>query len=344
MASPSNAAVGGPSTMTLTLTSHDLANVRVAPSLGPLGETLHSAIQMRQRTGASVFGPWRHRVRATVSGPLRTLAQVVPTALPFLDLVSLAGPRPDIRDSVDLILSAPRDAVRFEVEFFAQRHGRLSAPLRDFADDPAARRGVLDDVVAYYRSAMAPVWSNIQAHLDADHAARAATMAARGVHGLLSTLHPDIHWDPPTLTFPCFLDVNLRLDGRGLVLAPTFFLRQPLTLADAQKARPLILAYPAPLSAVGPQDFLPSAAPDQGLGALLGATRAQLLSAIGRGLTNTGALARAAGISAAAVSQHTRVLREAGMIVTRRHSGGAQHTLTERGANLLGSGARRCVG
>ncbi|MEV0196778.1 helix-turn-helix domain-containing protein [Nonomuraea sp. NPDC050691] len=60
-----------------------------------------------------------------------------------------------------------------------------------------------------------------------------------------------------------------------------------------------------------------------------------MLTAIADGVATTGALARRLGISSAAVSQHTAVLREAGLITTRRHHGNVLHNPTQTGLALL---------
>ncbi|WP_405736319.1 ArsR/SmtB family transcription factor [Streptomyces sp. NBC_01537] len=55
-------------------------------------------------------------------------------------------------------------------------------------------------------------------------------------------------------------------------------------------------------------------------------------------------LARAAGVSSSAVSQHTTALRDAGLISSHRDATNVLHTMTPLGASLLrGSGADRDV-
>jgi DNA-binding transcriptional ArsR family regulator len=72
-----------------------------------------------------------------------------------------------------------------------------------------------------------------------------------------------------------------------------------------------------------------------GLGDLLGRTRAAILEDVLTGRT-TGELARRFGISGAAVSQHTAVLRRAGLLLSVRHSRHVLHTITPAGLALLG--------
>ena len=77
-----------------------------------------------------------------------------------------------------------------------------------------------------------------------------------------------------------------------------------------------------------------AAAPDRALAALLGTTRARLLEEVRDGRT-TNELATRIGVSAPAVSHHTAVLRNAGLIITQRIGSAVLHTLTPLGRQLL---------
>ncbi|ONI49901.1 Helix-turn-helix domain protein [Streptomyces sp. IB2014 011-1] len=74
--------------------------------------------------------------------------------------------------------------------------------------------------------------------------------------------------------------------------------------------------------------------PDPSLASLLGRTRAAALLATRVGCTTT-ELARRLGVSAAAASQHTRVLRDADLITTTRRGGAVLHLITPLGTALL---------
>ena len=70
------------------------------------------------------------------------------------------------------------------------------------------------------------------------------------------------------------------------------------------------------------------------LAALIGRTRTSLLESLADPRT-TSELARRIGVSAASVSQHTAVLREARLITTSRAGKAVVHTLTPLGNALL---------
>jgi DNA-binding transcriptional ArsR family regulator len=67
---------------------------------------------------------------------------------------------------------------------------------------------------------------------------------------------------------------------------------------------------------------------------LIVGTRAGILRAVDGG-RNTTELARTVGTSIASASQHTAVLRAAGLITTHRTGPGVRHSLTPLGRSLL---------
>ncbi|MGH8920911.1 MAG: ArsR family transcriptional regulator, partial [Actinomycetes bacterium] len=292
------------------LTAQDMSRVRLLPTLGPMSEALSSLKVLRHERTSLVFGGWRRHVYDAMGYELRGLSSLMPAAGPALDLLSVAGPGRGMAESVDAVLSADRATVRMELDYYASRHPRVPDDLRDIVTDVGARANLLDRLTNYHQVAVEPMWSTITAHLDADIAARARTILSGGVEALLTTLHPRVRWEAPTLQLLDCSDGDFHLDGRGLILAPSFFRRQPATTYDI--AGNCVLSYPAGIEVDGSGAFWGIGSPDRSLANLLGRTRALLLTAIGDGITGTGELALRAGTSAAAVSQHTKVLREAG--------------------------------
>jgi DNA-binding transcriptional ArsR family regulator len=67
---------------------------------------------------------------------------------------------------------------------------------------------------------------------------------------------------------------------------------------------------------------------------LIGPTRAAILDTIQTGRSTT-ELARRVGVSAGSVSQHTAVMRDAGLILTTRVGKAVIHTLTPTGIAVL---------
>ncbi|MBP2361488.1 DNA-binding transcriptional ArsR family regulator [Streptomyces clavifer] len=184
----------------------------------------------------------------------------------------------------------------------------------------------------YHRAAVEPYWPHIQASVEADRALRGRALLDGGADELLATLPSMIRWRAPVLEADYPVDRELHLDGRGLLLQPSFFCRgTPVVYRDPHL--PPVLVYPVTHS--GAPAF---AGPGPWLGRLVGHTRSAVLQAIDKGCT-TSELARRTGVSLASASQHACVLREAGLVLTLRHGSSVLHTLTPLGASLLRGGA-----
>ncbi|GAA2922697.1 hypothetical protein GCM10020221_18540 [Streptomyces thioluteus] len=142
-----------------------------------------------------------------------------------------------------------------------------------------------------------------------------------------------MRWRAPVLEADYPVDRDLYLNGRGLLLVPSFFCRgNPVALQNPDLAP--VLVYPARHAS---ESAPPVAAAPRSLGKLVGHTRSAVLGSIGGGCT-TSELARRVGVSAASASQHAGVLREAGLVLTLRHGSAVLHTLTPLGAALLRGG------
>ncbi|MEO3973328.1 winged helix-turn-helix domain-containing protein [Streptomyces sp. CAU 1734] len=217
----------------------------------------------------------------------------------------------------------------------AERAGRL-AGLADGRTEPLAR--LVSVLRSYHRAAIEPYWAHIQARVEADRAMRGRALLDGGAAELLGSLPPVMRWRAPVLESEYPVDRDLRLDGRGLLLQPSFFCRgTPVVYRDP--SLPPVLVYPAAAHTPDPAfGEAQGAALAPSLGRLVGHTRSAVLQAIRYGCT-TSELARRAGVSLASASQHAAVLREAGLILTLRHGNAVLHTLTPLGAALLRGGA-----
>ncbi|RLK61955.1 ArsR/SmtB family transcription factor [Actinokineospora cianjurensis] len=304
----------------LILSSADVARVRLFPSPTPVAETLFSLNALRGGADGAHLEPWRDRVRVGLGPWSRMLAAISPRGPHFLDLVALMGAGVDD----DALLASPRARVRAELDWFARWSGRMPSVLRGLDDDLAVRRDLLASLRAYHDLAIRPEWSAVQDSFTLDRAARARDLADGGVDRLLAGLHPLIRWTGAVLDVGCPFEAETTLDGRGLDIVPSYFQRSPTLLRDGDR---MLLIYPA-VRTERPQ-------PPAGLARLLGRTRATILTAIAEGVATTTTLARHAGTSAAAISQHTAILREAGLITTGRHHGTACHSLTPTATALL---------
>jgi DNA-binding transcriptional ArsR family regulator len=325
-------------------TPRDLARVTVATKPAPLWEVLLSLHMLQHSEGRLVFEDWRRHVRAKVApDQMRLLLELTPSKGYSPDFLTPAEAEPDFDSALELTLATPRQEIRSQLDLLSNY--RPASPwTRELAQGDRASLHKLGRAIrTYHDAAIAPYWKSIGTHISADHAHRGETLSRHGVDRLLSSLHPRVRWVAPVLQVLDMRDRDLYLDGRGIELQPSAFCWQvPTKLADPE-LKP-ILVYPiqhAP--GILRQSSTDAAPTSDALGCLLGSTRAAALEAAVTGCTTT-ELAKRCKISPAAASHQATVLREAGLITTRRAGASVRHEITQLGIWLLsghGSGATR---
>ncbi|MFF2652362.1 ArsR/SmtB family transcription factor [Streptomyces sp. NPDC058045] len=314
-------------------TPEDMARVRVAPGPDFLWEIANSVQTLQRRDGEREFGTWRRWVRPRLSDSRRLLSPLLPPRGYSPDfLTPTYGDRTTFQGAVDTLLGTPRTRLRAEL---ARLSTSICLPdwVRALAEgDPQVLERLGAALHTYQAEALVPHWRRVRADVEADRALRLRCLMEGGTEGLLSGLGPVVRWQPPVLEVAYPVDHQLRLEGRGLVLQPSFFCwPTPITLADGEL--PPVLVHPIQHTA----DWARPAADPGGhdpLGPLLGHTRADLLRATHTGCSTVEA-ARLLGVTHSAVSQHMNVLRAAGLITTVRGAGRAFHVATARGRSLL---------
>jgi DNA-binding transcriptional ArsR family regulator len=331
-------------------TAEDLARVRVSASWGPLAETLFSLEVLRQRRPNLLINGWRRAVLDHSEARAAQLPPLLP--LTHLDLHTLLGETPSMDDALERLLAVHHEQLKSELDALQPILAKAPRSTRSWIRDLSrtglvARRQLVACLRAYHRSAIDPYWDGVRSHLEVDRAVRGRLMTEGGVEGLLATLHPSLRWRPPVLEImrPALpghnhwpnRDYDVQLAGRSLVLVPSVFrVEHPaLFVSEADVTLPALLVYPA-LREIN--DALEIWAQDPSgrvaLEALLGRTRATALGATAEPCT-TGELARRIGVSASTASHHASVLRDAGLISTRRTGSAVLHSITPRGAMLL---------
>ncbi|MFF0223959.1 ArsR family transcriptional regulator [Streptomyces sp. NPDC004629] len=267
---------------------------------------------------------WHRQTRAGAAIRAGLLFDLVPRGgfLPDF-LVQLSD---DLDTGIALLAQTPTEELAADI-------GQLPAParthrrLRELAEGTsAARQALTRDVRRYFDSSLVDLWPQVRAYATADRALRAEALLRGGVDGLLATLVTRWRWESPVLhiPWPGARDVEVSLCGRGLVLVPSYFGGPALMYRPEE---PTVLIYPMSTGE-------PATASADALGPLLGRTRAAVLAAVRHSATTT-MVAERAGISLPSASQHTTVLRNAGLIMTTRTGGAVLHTLSPLGDALL---------
>jgi DNA-binding transcriptional ArsR family regulator len=322
-------------------TSEDLARTRVASAPDPLWELALSTHVLRVRGSAPMHTGWKNEVATHLhpGGPLREqvamLLAVNPPVGYFPDFLTPADSVGGFEAGLDAVLSTPQPRLHSEIGQLALgQGGMLPSVVGDLVTGARSALHELGDAMTrYHEVAIAPVWDRIRASFDADRALRARTVLDGGTAALLDALHPTVRFVESRLEiFDYPADRDLYLNGRGLLLVPSYFKfwSKPMALVDPEL--PPVLCYPVDrkVLAAGGNGYAH-------LVALLGRTRAAVLELVASG-TTTGELARRLKVSAAAASQHIGVLRESGLVLSSRDGNTVHHTLTPLGLSMLNGG------
>lgn len=325
-------------------TPRDLARTTVSTKPAPSWEILLSLHMLQHSEGRLIFEDWRRSIRTKVTpDQMRLLLELTPAKGYSPDFLTPAESAPDFETGLDLMLSTPKVQLRSQLELLS-KYRPVSPWTRELAHGDRSSLHKLGRAIrSYHDAAIAPYWKSIGTHVSADHSHRGEALARNGVDRLLSTLHPRVRWVAPVLQVLDMNDRDLYLDGRGIELQPSAFCWQVPTKLRDPELKP-ILVYPiqhAP--GILRQSSVDGGASSDALGSLLGSTRAAALEATVSGCTTT-ELARRCRISPAAASHQATVLREAGLITTRRVGASVRHEVTQLGIWLLsghGSGGVR---
>ncbi|GLY84245.1 transcriptional regulator [Actinoallomurus iriomotensis] len=321
--------------------TEDLARTRIADTADAMWEIVSSLHRLQTRSGRVAFTGWLNQARDDLRQRelLRTvqhlLLPLAPRAAYFPDFLTPPQGLLGVEPGVEAVLATPRRRVRRELARLQTQQGR-SVWARGLADgDGEIRTTVGRALHAYHRAAVAPHWPLIEASVATDRAVRIRALQAGGVHALLESFAPMMRWRSPVLEVQHPADRSIHLDGRGLLLIPSYFCwRIPVALADPLLAPTMIYPIAPELRRWDTIEPCPDHVIEPTLIRLLGTTRARVLQEA-RYTRSTTEIGRAVHVSAASVSQHAAVLRAAGLIESRRHGGAVLHSLTTLGRALL---------
>ncbi|MEV6977528.1 DUF5937 family protein [Kitasatospora sp. NPDC093806] len=304
--------------------AQDLGNLRFA--ISPLWETV-AAVR-------AVADPGRHVVHLPWLRQASALRQDAVPAARFDRVAGRLTPAPrcplaEVEEELSALLATPAEHVR-DVLADLPRPGPTPVEQR-LAEDPERVLPELAEALhTWWQAAVRPHWPRLRAALEADIAHRTRLLAEDGIHEVLSSLHPTLHWTESRLRSPDLPTAGPALDGTGLTLTPSAFADR-CHLLPGRPGTPPALIYPA--RALGLL-WESRENTDDALARLLGRSRARLLACTASPTTTT-RLATRTGLSLGAVSQHLTVLRDAGLVTAHRHRREVHYTATDLGTSLL---------
>ncbi|MFD8009753.1 DUF5937 family protein [Streptomyces sp. NPDC058955] len=311
----------------IRLSAAEVARVRLAVS--PLAETVLGVRAALGVGGHEVHRPWVREAQPVLAGEpeLPLLRMLLEGCLP-----SFLFPAPEERlpafdaEVADLRSTDPAYVAVECVAALGGQVGKLPAPA-------VLLERIADALTRCHARLVAPRWGRMRAVLEADLGRRAVALVDGGVEGLFTQLHSDVVWREGELMVRGHRRSGaawtVEAGGHGLVLMPSVF-GWPDVIVDYSPRTAASIRYPA--SGVGLlwEQSRPTSA---GLSAVLGRTRAALLTELGEPLS-TPDLAARVGVTAGAVSQHLAALRGAGLVTTHRTGRTAVHLRTRTGTAL----------
>jgi DNA-binding transcriptional ArsR family regulator len=315
----------------LAFSADDLALTRFAVS--PMWEVIGSFRLLRSGTTHPVHYRWLEQVRPRVAAAgLESgwLAELMPPDgyLPDFLTPTPCEPAPSLATELDAIRATPVGQIEADLDLL-ERAGRRCQAL--YAD-PGGRMGrLVEEIAAYWEVALAPYWDRVRALLDADVFHRARQVAEYGAAHLFNDLHSTLNWDDNTLRMvrrQCYL--SREATGPGLVLIPSAFATRVFT--SSRPPDPPQLAYPA--RGIGTLWERQPVADTAAIAAIIGRSRTVLLTEL-EAPASTTELALRTGISAAGVSQHLTMLRDAGMVSAHRAGRSVLYSRTAVADSLL---------
>lgn len=211
---------------------------------------------------------------------------------------------------------------------------RQQAILRMLDDLPRARAMIADAWLELWQAVLAPVWTQLERILRADIAVRARRIATDGLGGMVGGLHRSVEWHDDAVRVELRLHSEvLDCRGSGIVLVPSVLGGLGCSVLTEPPAQPTLF-YPA--QGVTERWATDATALADALGALLGPARAAIVLGAHSPRT-TSQVAADAGLALSTASHHLTVLRDAGLVASRRDGARMLHLRTPLGEALVGA-------
>lgn len=296
-------------------------------------EIVHSIQVLATAVDEVAFGQWRRSSRKAGLNRWQALRTLAPPLGYFPDFLTPVPGSTDPREGVEAVLRTPQAVLSDELNALA-RCCRLPPWVGALADgEPELLRGLGLRLADYFRTTLASHWSLIRRTVNDELDRLGRIMTLGGVDALLAGASDIMRWDPPVITLLSKAsDRDINLGGRGVILQPSFFASGDITPVDIP-GKPLVLAYPV-IPALGwftnGPDSLSTC-----LHSLIGRTRTEALAILADRPQTTTDLATLLGMAPATISQHTKVLREAGLLRSEQRGKAVLHTASSIGVRLL---------
>ena len=322
--------------MEFRLGSSDISAVRFG--ISPGHELVHAVRTVLRPQSAPLHWGWFRNLQSKPVGEPFRLMSVICGVDGYLPDFLTATPSGDMtpEEEAERLRQVPAERLRLDLQKMVLRStGARQQEIRDLIAAPdRARTMIVGAWQEVWDALLAPVWPQMLRLLRADVAVRARRSSDAGLAEMAGTLHSTVTWADEIVR------VQMRkheevvdCGGTGLVLVPSVMMAtRGCAVLTERPAQPTIF-YPAHgVSETWHRDGADALA---ALTALLGAARARLVLELQQPLS-TSECARLTDLAVSTASHHLTVLRDAGLIDSRRSGVRVLHTRTPLGEALAG--------
>ncbi|TDO48606.1 helix-turn-helix protein [Kribbella sp. VKM Ac-2527] len=320
------------------LSTDDVSRIRFAFS--PIWETVTSVRALSNNSLGSVHGPWLRKVRPYVEGADLTLLRALIPADGYIpDFITPAPPRRSTSLESGLAAIAATSPELVVRELTMLNDGTPHPLLPGLIADPErALDRITGALRSYWQRTIEPDWRRMRALLQEDLAFRLDELASGGIDRLFRNLHPSVRLvgDRIEIDRPFCCYGGDVLSGQGLILIPCVFTWPTTLRVTAAPHVPMLTYPPRGLGRLWENRLETSGLGTTGsaLAELVGRTRAAIVSHLDLPMSTTH-LAHQLDLSAPTLSAHLSILRNAGVVDSRRDGRTVLYYRTSLGNHLL---------
>ncbi|MEV0900822.1 DUF5937 family protein [Actinoplanes sp. NPDC049802] len=319
------------------LGSADISAIRFG--ISPGYELVHAVRVVLRPQVAPLHWGWFRTLREEPAGAAFRLMAMISGVDGYLPDFLTADPAGDMtpEEELERLRRIPDERVRSDLRKMVIRSsGARQRELREMAGDPGrARAAIVAAWQEVWETLLAPVWPQMLRLLRADVAVRARRIGEAGIAEMAATLHSSVTWHDGAIRVGLGHYGNtVDCGGTGLVLVPSVMATRRCFVLDEAPTQPTIF-YPA--HGISESWHRPAPEVLGALTALLGAARARLVLGLQEPLS-TSECAHVTELAVSTASHHLTVLRDAGLVDSRRAGGRVLHTRTPLGEALAGGG------